>query len=514
MIISIYGYHDASISLKQNGKYYIYEAERFFRRRYATLTQYFPVMGPTDDELHAFYSYIRESHEIEDVDVCYYHEIYPCDMDKLKNYFNIKRFERYDHHYAHACCAYYQSNFEDCYVITYDGSGKNQDDSESSFVGWYADRFGIRKIEDFQPYNLYSLGNFYLGLSDCLSSIRKNPNSHCQIGNAGKLMGLCSFGTPVELWKQPLMQFLENGSLFADIPILTEKLGFDPIADNLTGKKELDFAATLQWVFETKFFNLFEKLHIEKGSNICLAGGCALNILVNQKLHDMGYNVFVPPNSSDCGLSFGILADHFKDKKISTTYNGFDILDKEFVDDDFKTLVVSDDDIASLLYRDKKIIGYIEGLSECGPRALGNRSILCYPDITNLKLKLNAQVKFREWFRPFGAMTKLENIDRYFENGRESPYMNFCPTLRPQFRWDSITHIDNTCRIQTVSYEQHPRLHKILTAVEEIGGEGILLNTSFNIKAQPILTRLEDAFVALRESDLDGFVYNNVYYHK
>ena len=130
----------------------------------------------------------------------------------------------------------------------------------------------------------------------------------------------------------------------------------------------------------------------------------------------------------------------------------------------------------------------------------------------DLKNKLNSEIKFREWFRPFGAVTKLENLDKYFINACESPYMNFCPTLKEQYRWPSITHVDNTCRIQTVTSDQNSKLYNILDEIEKLGGEPILLNTSFNIKSKPILTTLKDAFEVLKQTKLNGFVYEDLYF--
>lgn len=511
--MSVYGYHDASVALKHHGQYYIYEAERFFKKRYATLTrsvwksEVVSHLIPTEEEFISFFNYIKDRHNLDTIDNFYYHDIYPMDMIEIRKIFNIKKYFCYDHHEAHAESVFRQCPFEECYILTYDGNGKNVNNTDSSFVFWSANKKGLKKIVDLQPWWQYSLGNPYITLTTPLSSIRKKKNFG--LPNAGKLMGLCSYGNVREEWKQPVMNFFKN-----NLEEILEQLAKDinlpiDIYDSLSGQEELDFAATIQAVFEMRFFDIFDSLNIPPGSNICLAGGCALNIIVNQKLLEQGYKVFVPPNSGDCGLSLGPLAKSYNDKNIDVTYCGFPILDPDYTDENYKKEFVSNQRIAELLYTDKKIIGYIYGNSECGPRALGNRSILCYPDVPNLKDKLNAEIKFREWFRPFGAITKVENINKYFENGCESPYMNFCPTLRPEYRWPSIAHVDNTCRIQTINKNQHADLYEILTHIENLGGEGILLNTSFNIKGKPILTTLYDAYQTLSETKLHGFVYNN-----
>jgi carbamoyltransferase len=514
--VAVYGYHDASLCLKDNDRYYIYEAERFFGRRYSILTQEFlgnPAVGhlvPSDQEFHAFFDYIKSKHKIDTIENFYYHDIYPHDLNKINQFFKIKNHHSFNHHEAHAWSVYAQCPFEDTYIITYDGNGKNLNDTESSFVFWHATPQGITQIHDFQHWESFSLGNCYIGLANCLSSIKKRKNFG--LPSAGKLMGLCSYGQPRDEWKNCVREFFDSGSEEAADNV-SSVVGFNVREyDIISGQEELDFAATIQWAFEKKFSDMFRQLNVPDCANICLAGGCALNIIVNQKLYDTGYNVYVPPNSGDCGLTFGVVAHNYRDRQVDVTYCGYDILDYEYYDISFYRKDVTNKDIANLIFNEKKILGYIHGQSECGPRALGNRSILCYPDMPDLKNKLNSEIKFREWFRPFGAVTKLENLDKYFINACESPYMNFCPTLKEQYRWPSITHVDNTCRIQTVTKVQHPELYDLLTEVENLGGEGILLNTSFNIKGKPILTTMADAFEVLKQTKLDGFVYNNMYY--
>jgi carbamoyltransferase len=514
--VAIYGYHDASLCLKDNGRYYIYEAERFFGKRYSILTQEFknhPIVGhlvPSDSQFHAFFDHIKNKHKFETIENLYYHDMYPPDINKIKQFFHVQNFRSFNHHDAHAWSAYCQCPFDETYIITYDGNGKNLVGPESSFVLWYATPTEVKKLNDFQPWGSYSLGNCYIALTNCLASIKKKKNFG--LPSAGKLMGLCSYGQPREAWKQVIREFFDSGSKDAAQGV-ANVVGFDPREyDTISGRDELDFAATIQWAFEDKFFGIFNDLNIPPNSNLCLAGGCALNIIVNQKLFEMGYNVYVPPNSGDCGITLGVVAHENQDRKIDATYCGYEILDYGYYDSSFYRHDVTNQEIAKILFEQKKIIGYIHGNSECGPRALGNRSILCYPDIANLKNKLNSEIKFREWYRPFGAVTKLENLEKYFYKACESPFMNFCPILKEQYRWPSITHVDNTCRIQTVTRLQHPDLYDILTQIENLGGEGILLNTSFNIKGKPILTTMRDAFEVLEQTKLNGFVHNNLYY--
>jgi len=515
--MAVYGYHDGSVCIRDDdGKYHIYEAERFFGRRYSLITREFELeenvsfLTPTEDEFNNFFVHIKNKHKDNRIENFYYHDMYAQDLAVLNSIFDIKNFTSYDHHYSHACSAYYQSPFDECYIISYDGSGKNTNHTMSSFVFWHAKHNEIIKLREFTPHTAFSLGDCYIDLSICLSSI--NGSEFFGLPRAGKLMGLCAHGKPREEWKIPIAKYFDNPG-YLSLNALANQIGlYVQHWHTLSGQDELDFAATIQWAFEDKFFRLFNLMKIPKGSNICMVGGCAMNIVVNQKLFEMGYNIYVPPNVGDCGLTFGVLADIYKDKNIDLTYAGFDILDEDYRDHEFNCEYIRESSIANLLFFEKQIIGLMQGKSECGPRALGNRSILCYPDIPDLKNKLNSEIKFREWFRPFGAVTKLDALDKYFYNACESRHMTFCPTLKEEYRWPSITHVDNTCRIQTVTKEQNYKLYKILDEIEKLGGEPILLNTSFNIKGKPILTTLKDAFEVLKQTKLNGFVCEDLYF--
>lgn len=501
MNIAIYGSHDASLSFQYLNKYYTFEIERFIKKRYAALTDYYsylPIPFPNNEEYNQIFNLIKKITG-EPIDICYYNQIFNSDFEKIKNYLGIKNFQMYGHHYAHACGAFYQSNFDESYIISYDGGGINEDGSESCFVIWMGNNNGVQKIKDIK----LNLGVPYQLSAIPICDIYKTENG---LSSSGKLMGYYSYGKVNNDWIDSFYELYNK----CDLNVF-KKINLNVTKNSMLKEQAMDFAATSQYVFEKLFFNVFNKLNIPKGGNICLTGGCALNIVVNQKLIDLGYNVYVPPNPNDSGLSIGALLSVTKTKGTDVVYSGFNMLDPEYLANKL-SIDVNNKDLAKLLYVDKKIIGYIEGQSECGPRALGNRSILCYPDVNGLKNKINAEIKFREWFRPFGAVVRLEDLDKYFINGTESKYMSYCPTLKLNYRFDSITHVDNTCRVQTVTENQHKNLYDILTEIEKIGGHGILLNTSFNIKSKPILTRFEDAYVCLKETKLNGFVYDNKLY--
>ena len=163
-----------------------------------------------------------------------------------------------------------------------------------------------------------------------------------------------------------------------------------------------------------------------------------------------------------------------------------------------------------------KIIGVARGRSEHGPRALGNRSIICNPAIPEMKDTLNEKVKHREWYRPFAPVVRLEDVSKYFEWQRESRWMSFCPKVREEWRekLSAITHIDGTARVQTVTREQNEWLYDLLTEFEKQSGIGVLLNTSFNVDGKPILSTIRDAFSILEKTEMDGLIIQNYYFKK
>jgi len=161
-------------------------------------------------------------------------------------------------------------------------------------------------------------------------------------------------------------------------------------------------------------------------------------------------------------------------------------------------------------------MGIARDRMEHGPRALGNRSILCNPAIKEMKDILNEKVKHREYYRPFAPVVRLEDVSEYFEWEGESRWMTFCPKVKKEWRkkLPSITHVDNTARIQTVTQEQNPWLYELLTKFKEKTGVGVLLNTSFNVNGKPILNTIRDAFEILEKSEMDGLVIEDTYIKK
>ena len=288
--------------------------------------------------------------------------------------------------------------------------------------------------------------------------------------------------------------------------------------ENIPVEEAADYAASLQQAMEEVVLEVLHPLGKRKKIPIILTGGCALNVLVNQRIaevfkEDYNLDVFVCNNPNDSGLSQGMFFLEFPKRRPNLAYNGIPMLDsiepyKEKYN--LKTTSTISDVVAQI--KKGKIIGCAHDKSELGPRALGNRSIICKPD-PGMKDILNAKIKFREWYRPFAPVCRQEDKNKFFENAFDSPYMSFAPTVREEYRekLQSITHIDNTARLQTVTREQHSFFYDILCEMENQDLIPVILNTSFNIKGKPILTRYSSAFEALETTDLDYLFLDKKY---
>jgi carbamoyltransferase len=253
---------------------------------------------------------------------------------------------------------------------------------------------------------------------------------------------------------------------------------------------------------------------------IILVGGCALNIILNTRLKkELNRDIFVPPNPNDCGIASGLILNYLKpNEPVDLTYSGVNVLDEDllmnYVEDSWmKQLNISEviNDLVS-----GKIIGVVRGNSEHGPRALGNRSIICYPIFRGMKDILNQKVKNREWYRPFAPVVRLEDVSKYFDFSGESRWMSFCPKVRDEWRekLSSITHVDGTARVQTVTREQNEWLYDLLTELDKKTGIGVLLNTSFNVNGKPILSKYSDAINVYQNSNMDCLILENFYRKK
>jgi carbamoyltransferase len=343
-------------------------------------------------------------------------------------------------------------------------------------------------------------------------------------------MGLSSYGKVKNEWLPAFLNFYKsdpNGLNYQEkINVLGEAINiiFDQ-ENRIKGETAWDIAATSQRAFEDSFLEIaLPYMNQFPNLPIGIAGGCGLNILLNTRLvEEFNKEVFVGPDPNDCGIALGLLLNHLKPKKpFDSTYLGTTLLDLDNLTNYIQNIFhngtsnyLNEETLIDDLV-DGKIVGIARGRAEHGPRALGNRSILCNPFLTEMKSILNEKVKHREWYRPFAPVVRLEDVNKYFEWNKESRWMSFCPKVKEEWkdRLSAITHIDGTARIQTVTKEQNEWLYNLITKFEEKTGIGVLLNTSFNVDGKPILSTAKDALTILSTTDMDCLVIENYYFKK
>lgn len=494
--IAIYPSHDASISVYINNIVRIFEIERITKKRFASLLQ--------DENWKSIYDFINLQLKKEfnnfKFDICYYLHLPEEHKQYLSEIFSINSFQESSHHKAHAACSFYQSPFNEALIISYDGGGLDPDTEERvSFFNIYHAKDEIKRIATFP----WDLGTSYGLMAVPISEIKKS-NLDNFLSFAGKKMGLVAYGNINYNWVPAIEKFYKQHkhcNLQDFEKSLNEEL-FEIKINNLEGQQSYDLAATSQYVFEKIILETIKPYIDEYKLPICLSGGCALNVILNQKLYDLyGNNVFIPPNPSDCGLSYGMLALNHKIKQ-NIAFSGIDLLDRNNIIGNKCSMK----DLAQLL-ANNKIIGFVNGRSEHGPRALGHRSILCNPNNDNMKDILNAKIKFREWFRPFAPIVKEEDVNKYFDFNGKAEFMSFSPQIKKYL--PATTHKDNSARVQTINKDHI--LYDLLTEFEKLTGIGVLLNTSFNIKGKPIITSVNEAYEILSSTDIDGVWIENMF---
>jgi carbamoyltransferase len=521
--ISFYGSHNSAVVVEDKGQIIcVVEIERFLNKKNAGYSQYL-VSYTRPYLLKEIVKWIEEKYGISHYDTCYFLNSDTIEGDKLVFYHQLIPANNYVnclHHLSHACCGFYQSSFERALIFSFDGGG-----NDGFFNVYLAEN--RETIKEIDRLNL-DLGFPYMSFGQYFNDIKMEPD--LSLGNlvySGKIMGLCSYGNLREQWLEPFKAYYRsnpNGTNYLELlKKLTEQTGIEfDISKRLEGQFSWDVAKTSQIAFEEVFLEK-AKPYLEKFNNIpvILVGGCALNILLNTRLKEqLRREVFVPPNPNDCGIACGMLLNHMKPKQaVDLTYSGLPLLDKDLIvsycEENWSAVPLDIDLLVNDLI-EQKIIGIARGRSEHGPRALGNRSIICDPTSPDMKDILNSKVKNREWYRPFAPVVRLEDVSTYFEFEGESRWMSFCPKVKPQWREKlaSITHVDGTARVQTVTEQQNPFLYKLLTEFKKKSGVGVLLNTSFNVNGKPILTTVRDALEVYNETKMDCLVLENYYFRK
>ena len=478
-------------------------------------------------------------------------------FDKLKqhdeNFNDIEKIKFSEHHYSHAASAFFPSPFKEAIVLTIDGVGE-----------WATTTVAVGKDNNLKilkeihfPHSLgllYSAFTYYTGF-------KVNSGEY-------KVMGLAPYGLPKykDLIIEKLMDLKPDGSFKLNMKYFNYATGLtmtNKHFSNLFGEKvrnpekdkltqfHMDIAASIQAVTEEVVLRLTRSLAVEyKIKNLCLAGGVALNCVANGKIvkEKIFENIWIQPAAGDAGGSLGAaLAYWHRDlKKPRNDYKdqmSGSYLGPKFNDDEIKKKLnnlnanykkLNEEEIIQLTAKelaDNKTVGWFQGRMEFGPRALGGRSILADPRSEKMQKELNLKIKFRESFRPFAPSILRDDLPEWFDLNCDSPYMLLVADVKKDKQINisdkhkelfgieklnikrssvpAITHVDYSARIQTVHKDTNSRYYKLLREFKNITKCPILVNTSFNVRGEPIVCSVEDAFNCFMGTNLDILVIEN-----
>jgi carbamoyltransferase len=435
------------------------------------------------------------------------------------------QFHLLEHHYCHAASAFYPTPYDDAAILTIDGAGEWTTSMLAHGRGNEIKRIGAVTTP-------YSLGAFYQAVSRHLGfKLIEGP---------GKLMGLASYGNPdTAVYKKmrELVKLTDDGGFKLDMSYLayhyTRKNGVTKKFTDAFGpskahgkdwsEHELNVAAAAQHIVEDVILHMVRTLKKKTNSeNLCMAGGVALNSVTNGLIAKEGLfkNIFIQPAAGDSGTALGaaLLLNHRELKRERKWIMKTAFLGPSYSMEQYEAAIKKHDlpyklmkdfnRFAAKKLAENKILGWFQGKMEFGPRALGNRSIITSPLGPDMKAIVNSRVKFREAFRPFAAIVLEEDCGKYFDSSFPNPYMLFVYNVRPEFRdkMPAITHVDNSVRIQTVNETENPEMRKLLQAFRDETGYSVLLNTSFNIKGEPIVATPEDAVHSFERADMDYLI--------
>ncbi len=459
-----------------------------------------------------------------------------------------------EHHESHAASAFFPSPFQEAAFITMDGVGE-----------WSTSSFGIGKdnqvelLADIQfPHSLgllYSAFTYYTGF-------RVNSGEY-------KVMGLAPYGEAKfkDLIYRNLIDVKDDGSFKMNMDYFNYCSGltmtnskFHNLFESPPRKpeseltqKEMDLARSIQEVTEEIVLKMAKHVRKETGmKNLCLAGGVSLNCVANGKLfrEEIFDDIWIQPAAGDAGGAVGCAlftwyqylenrrkadnkSDFMKGSYLGPKFKNTII--KSFLNENnysYKTLTEEElpIKIADLL-ADEKVIGWFQGRMEFGPRALGSRSIIGDARSSNMQKTMNLKIKYRESFRPFAPSIRVENISEYFEIGRESPYMLMVAKVQKdkqvkmseeqiayfgleklnavRSEIPAVTHVDYSARIQSVNKKTNPQYHEILTVFNEKYRCPVIVNTSFNVRGEPIVCTPEDAYLCFMRTEMDYLIMGN-----
>jgi carbamoyltransferase len=475
------------------------------------------------------------------------------ELKKFSDDFDKDRLLFCEHHLSHAASAFYPSPYDSAAVLTMDGVGEWATTSAAMGDG--------NRLEIFQEIHFpHSLGLLYSALT-YYTGFKVNSGEY-------KVMGLAPYGEPkyTKLILDNLIDLKPDGSFRLDMSYFDYCTGFtmtndrfaklfgEPVRgpDQLLTPFHMDVAASLQAVLDEAMLRMTRNLARQTGSrNLCLAGGVALNCVANGKvLRDGSFkNIWIQPAAGDAGGAVGsaLAAYHlFKGQPRKT--NGADGMSGAYLGPSFaqaeiewrmttagaKFAVLGEDEMVEATAQalaGQKAVGWFQGRMEFGPRSLGARSILGDPRSPGMQRNLNLKVKYRESFRPFAPAVLREDVSEWFEHSADSPYMLIVADVREDKRRQmtaeeqalfgidklnvsrseipAVTHIDYSARIQTVHSDTNPLFHKLLGRFKALTGCPILVNTSFNVRGEPIVCTPEEAFRCFMGNELDVLVVGN-----
>jgi carbamoyltransferase len=451
-----------------------------------------------------------------------------------------------NHHLAHAYSAFPASGFTEAAVLVCDNSGSllrgsksGRGAMEAETISYFmADRHGVRLLDRvsgahhvegtterdyYQPgITDNSLGHFYRAASIAVGLSYQSPSSPFPISEDGKTMGLASYGDTRFVDDVADLVTLQPGG---GVQIIAEKVTetFERLTRDADFEQRAAVAYAAQHVLEEALLHCARALHARTGArNLCIAGGVGLNSVANGRiLRETPFeHVFIVPAAGDNGISLGCayyglhkfagtdiadlpaltdayLGPAYPEQRLAAAITASGLTEQH--PDDLP------DTVAGLLAAGRTV-GWFDGRSEFGPRALGHRSILTAPAPAAMRDYLNDEVKHREWFRPYAPIVPVDDAAEYFDISQPSPYMLIVVGVKRPDLMPAITHVDGTARLQTLDQAANPGVYQVLRSFEARTGYPVVLNTSFNVAGEPIVETPEDAINAFTAMPLDHLV--------
>jgi len=438
-----------------------------------------------------------------------------------------------EHHLSHAAYSFYTSPFEESAILTTDGVGE----WSTTSIGM-GNHTSIKLLQDIRwP---HSLGLFYSAFTYFLG-FQVNEGEY-------KLMGLASFGKPkyYDLIWDNIIDVKNDGSIHLNMDYFaftydkvmtnqkfSELFGIEPKKENEEMKQiHFDIGASAQKVLEDVLLKMVEYVYEKtKSKNLCLGGGVALNGVANYRiLKESSFeNLHIPPSPGDAGSAVGcgqyLYFSHRNQKRIIDNPTN-KIIENVYVGPSFSTEEIKqflennnieyqefgeDETVKNCakLISEGNVVGWYQGKMEWGPRALGNRSILADPRRKEMKDVLNEKIKHRESFRPFAPSILEEYVTEYFDIDIPSPYMLMVAPVKKPDSIPAVTHVDGTGRVQTVSKNSNPLYHKVISEFHKLTNIPVIINTSMNVRGEPIVNTPEEAHNMLMKTDMDYLFMKN-----